>query len=216
MMSLGIDKTGIFLSKPISLLFVLIYLAQSALLIYMIRDRYELEKVIDYQRSRIYDMEEKLKIFKVIEDFQIGYSDKEKGDLTAVIFEESKRYNYDPFLIMAVILSESSFKKGIVSEQGALGAMQLMPVTGRDLAVKSGIGWQGANQLSDPSINVRLGMMHLFSEIMKFKDVKKGLIAYNLGETQMEDRLKSRQPLPRQYFLRIWDNYKMLKAKYDI
>jgi soluble lytic murein transglycosylase len=103
-----------------------------------------------------------------------------------------------------------------VSGSGALGAMQLMPATGQNLAVKSGLSWQGTNQLADPAINIRLGMMHLFSEIIKFKDVRKGLIAYNLGETQMTDRLKSRQPLPRQYFLRIWDNYKMLKAKYDI
>jgi hypothetical protein len=217
-MSLGlsVEKTGLFLSKPISFLVVLIYLAQSTLLVYLVIDRYQLEQVIDYQRTRLYDLEQKLKIFKVIEDFQIGYSDEEKGELAAVIFEESRRFNYDPFLIMAVIMSESSFIKGQVSEKGALGAMQLMPSTGRDLVTRSGFRWEGHEQLTEPVINVRLGMLHLFSEIARYKDVRKGLLAYNMGESRLNDRIRNRQPLPNQYFLKIWNNYRMLKAKYDL
>ncbi len=53
-----LEKTGIFLSKPISLLLVMIYLLQSTLLIFLIKDKYELHKVIDYQQDRLADMEE--------------------------------------------------------------------------------------------------------------------------------------------------------------
>jgi len=211
----NLEKTGIFFSKPIALLLVLIYLLQSTLLVFMIKDKYELHRIIDYQRQRLTEMEEKLKIFQVIEDFQIGFNEQEQQQLAAVVFEESNRYNYDPLLVMAVILTESTFKKGQVSHVGARGIMQVMPRTGADLAERSGLGWNGTEQLFDPVTNIRLGTLHLFEQILKFKDVKKGIIAYNFGESRLRGRLRQNQPLPREYFRRIWENFNMLKEKYD-
>lgn len=210
------DKTGIFLSKPISFVLVLIYLLQSTLLIFLIKDKYELHKIIDYQRDRLTEMEEQLKIFQIIEDFQIGFSEEEKTQLASVIFHESHRYNYDPLLVMAVILTESSFKKGQESHAGARGMMQLLPATGEDLAARSGLIWEGQDQLFDPVTNIRLGTLHLFEQIIKFRDVKKGIIAYNLGETRLRGRLREHKPLPGRYYRKILDNYNMLKEKYEI
>lgn len=210
------DKAGIFLSKPIALLVVIIYLAQAILLISLVRDKYELQRIIDYQRQRIAEMEEKLKILQVIEDFQIGFTDEEKRELAGVIFDESAKYGYDPFLIMAVILTESSFTRGQVSENGAMGVMQLLPSVGTDLASRSGFGAVEPMALFDPVVNVRLGTLHLFEQILKFHDVKKGIIAYNVGETRVRERIRDKQPLPGRFFQTIWRNYTMLKEKYDI
>ncbi|MEE9441820.1 MAG: transglycosylase SLT domain-containing protein [candidate division Zixibacteria bacterium] len=212
----SLEKTGIFLSKPIALLLVLIYLLQSTLLIFLVKDKYELHKIIDFQRNRLSEMEEKLRIFQIIEDFQIGFNDNEKTELANVIFKESQKYNYDPLLIMAVIMTESTFKKGQVSRVGARGIMQLMPATGADLAMRSGIDWEGHEQLFDPALNIQLGTLHLFEQILKFKDVKKAIISYNLGETRLRGRLRKNKPLPRQYFQKIWENYSILKEKYDV
>ena len=211
----SLDRTGIFLSKPIALLLVLIYLLQSTLLVFLIKDKYELHKIIDYQRNRLIEMEEKLKIFQVIEDFQIGFTEDEKAQLASVIFEESQRYNYDPLLVMSVILTESTFKKGQVSQVGARGVMQLMPSTGEAMAEKVGLDYTGSDQLFDPVTNVRLGTLYLFEQIIKFKDVRKAIIAYNLGETRLRGRLQLDKPLPKVYFRRIWEHYNMLKEKYD-
>ena len=52
-----LDRMGIFLSKPIAFLLVLIYLVQSGLLVYLISDKYDLEKQIDFQRKRITELE---------------------------------------------------------------------------------------------------------------------------------------------------------------
>ena len=38
------DKLGIFLSKPIAFLLVVIYLVQSVLLVYLVRDKFDLER----------------------------------------------------------------------------------------------------------------------------------------------------------------------------
>ncbi len=211
----NLDKTGIYLSKPIALLLVMIYLLQSTLLVFLIKDKYELHKIIDYQRNRLIEMEEKLKIFQVIEDFQIGFTEDEKAQLASVIFEESQRYKYDPLLIMAVILTESTFKKGQVSGMGARGVMQIMPATGKAMAEKAGLEWEGSQQLFDPVTNVRLGTLYLFEQIIKFKDVRQAIIAYNLGETQLRGKLRMNKPVPRQYFRRIWENYNMLKERYE-
>jgi soluble lytic murein transglycosylase len=213
---ISMDKTGIFLSKPISIFLVLIYLLQTGLVIILIKDKYDLHQVIDYQRGRIHEMEEKLKILEAVEDFQTGFSDHEKRDLANAIFQESDRYGYDPFLILAVILAESSLKKGQVSENGAVGVMQIKPSTGRDMAAKSGVDWQGPDQLLDPALNVRLGTLYLFHQLVRFKDLKQAIIAYNLGGDRLRGRLAEKGPLPRQFLHRILDNYTMLKEKYDI
>lgn len=210
------ERAGIFLSKPIALLVVLIYLAQAILLISLVRDKYELHRIIDYQRQRLAEMEEKLKIFKVIEDFQIGFTEDEKRELAGVIFDESAKYSYDPLLVMAVIITESSFIKGQMSGSGARGVMQLMPATSRDLAPRFGLNPDNPLTMFDPVTNVRLGTLHLFEQILQFKDVKKGIIAYNLGETRMREQLRANRPLPREFYHSIWDTYTMLKEKYDI
>ena len=56
------EKLGIFLSKPISVLLVLIYLVQSGLLIYLISDKFELQQQISFQQNRIHELEEKVQI----------------------------------------------------------------------------------------------------------------------------------------------------------
>ena len=95
------DKLGIFLSKPVAFLFVLIYLSQSVLIIYLVQDKFNLEKQIEFQQKRISELEEKLQILQVIEDFQIGFDDEEKLELANVISDECDRYDYDPMFLVA-------------------------------------------------------------------------------------------------------------------
>ena len=209
-----LEKAGIFLSKPITYILVLIYLAQSGLLMYLIHDKYELEEQIKYQQSRITELEEKLKIFKVIDDFEIGFNDEEKGRLTNVILSECDRYGYDPLFLMGLIITESSFKRGQQSRKGARGLMQVMPFVGRDLAEETGIEWNGDETLFDPEANVRIGALHLFRQILKFESVDKGLVAYNHGETALRRRLRKNKPIPRAYLKRVLANYQELRNKY--
>ncbi|MBK7143628.1 MAG: hypothetical protein IPH75_16335 [bacterium] len=63
-------------NRSLSLMMV-IYLVQSGLLVYLITDKFDLEKQIDYQQSWIIELEDKLKLYKVIEDLEIGFSDDE-------------------------------------------------------------------------------------------------------------------------------------------
>lgn len=217
-MSLGVKairKTGIIVSRPVSFLLILLYIAQAGLILYLARDRFEKEKILRQQQMEIMELEEKLKILDIIEEFQVGFNEEEVGQLTQVIYDESRKYGYDPLLIIALILTESSFRKGQVSTMGAQGLMQVKPSVGYDLAKRRGLNWKGDLSLFEPAFNIRLGTLYLFELILKFKDVKKALVAYNLGDTALKLRLRAGQKPPTYFVGRVLKKYNELKEKYD-
>ena len=208
------EKLGIFLSRPIAFLLVLIYFLQSGLLVYLIADKFDLEEQISFQQKRIREVEERLQILKAIDDFQIGFNKQEADKLGDVIYSESKKYGYDPMFVMAIILTESSFRKGQSSSAGALGLMQVVPYVGADVAPRAGVNWDGKATLQQPEDNIKVGTRLLFEQILKFGDVKKALVSYNMGETALRDMMKRHQPLPKKYLRAIEENYRMLKETY--
>jgi soluble lytic murein transglycosylase-like protein len=81
-------------------------------------------------------------------------------------------YALDPKLVEAVAWRESRFRPGALSTKGAIGVMQLMPGTARDLGVDP----------HDPAQNIRGGTMYLRRMLSEFGgDVRLALAAYNAG-----------------------------------
>lgn len=217
-MTLGVKvirKSGIMVSKFIGALLILLYLGQSVTIIYLVHDRYELQGILREQQIKINELEEKLKILDIIEEFQVGFKDEEVAQLTRVVYSESKKYGYDPLLILALILTESSLRKGQVSTMGAQGLMQVKPSVGYALSQRRGINWKGELSLFEPAFNIQLGTLYLFELILKFKDVKKAIIAYNLGENALKLRLRHGQNPPTYFLRRVLKKYEELKEKYD-
>jgi len=211
---LRLRKAGITISLPLSFILVFIYVAQTGFIGYLLHNKFEKEKTLKEQQLKIEELEEKVKILNIIEDFQVGFKDEEIAELTQVIYDESKRYGYDPLLILALIITESSFKKGQVSPMGAQGLMQVKPSVGYALAQRRNLGWNGHLSLFQPAFNIRLGTLYLFELILKFKDVKKAIIAYNVGETALKLRIRLGKKLPTFYLSKVLKNYKSLKEKY--
>lgn len=81
-------------------------------------------------------------------------------------------YALDPKLVEAVAWRESRFHTGALSAKGAIGVMQLMPGTARDLGVDP----------RDPVQNIRGGALYLRRMMSAFGgDVRLALAAYNAG-----------------------------------
>ncbi len=68
------------------------------------------------------------------------------------IVAAAREYGVDPALVRAVIHAESAFRPGARSKKGAMGLMQLMPDTARDM---------GVSDAFSPRENIRGGVRYL-------------------------------------------------------
>jgi soluble lytic murein transglycosylase-like protein len=90
-----------------------------------------------------------------------------------LVQEHSQRQSLRPDLVRAVIQVESGFNPWARSPKGAMGLMQLMPATARELGVRNAY---------DPEENVRGGTQYLRQLLDKYQgDEELALAAYNAG-----------------------------------
>ncbi len=91
----------------------------------------------------------------------------------AAIDAAAARHHVDPNLVRSIIKVESNFNPNAVSRKGAMGLMQLMPSTARELNVTNPF---------DVEQNVEAGTKHFAGLMNNFNgDVSKSLAAYNAG-----------------------------------
>ena len=103
-----------------------------------------------------------------------------------LVTREAREREIDPILLAALIRQESAFTPAIHSPAGAIGLMQVMPATGRELARRQGIRGFTAETLETAEINLHLGTRFFVDMERRYADGELPLVlsAYNAGPTR--------------------------------
>lgn len=109
------------------------------------------------------------------------------------IIDSAQVTGVDPYLVVAVIRTETKFDPDKKSRVGAIGLMQLTPIT-VDEAIKEGnFSPASRDYIHDPAINIRLGSWYLARLTKRFKGNKVAAVAaYNAGPTIVQKWLEKK------------------------
>lgn len=132
-------------------------------------------------------------------------------EIQAIVLEMAHKYELDPIDLFAQIEKESNFNPKAVSEAGAKGLMQFMPIS-----------WKayGRGNIFDPRRNIEAGARYMKDLLKQFRgDREKALAAYNLGPTKLRRYIKKypknwKSKLPREtrtYIARIPDMARQMR-----
>ncbi|MGA2136398.1 MAG: lytic transglycosylase domain-containing protein [Bryobacteraceae bacterium] len=122
------------------------------------------------------------------------------ANLTEIIDNAARKYGLPPAFVHAVIAAESRHNPDAVSPKGAIGLMQLMPATARELGV-------------DPKVveqNVDAGTRYLRDLLLKYDShAYHALAAYNAGPGAV-DKYHGVPPYPetQKYILDVLKHWK--------
>lgn len=96
-----------------------------------------------------------------------------------LINTSSKAHSVDAALIKAIIHAESAFNPRAVSRKGALGLMQLMPPTAREVGVSDAL---------EPKQNIRGGTIYIKRLLAKYRgNLALAIAAYNAGPAAVDN-----------------------------
>ena len=99
------------------------------------------------------------------------------GQYSHIIRTAAERYSLDPDLIRAIIKIESAFNPYALSEKGAMGLMQLMPETAKEMQVEEPFRARD---------NIMGGSRYLRKLLNRFdNDLHLSLAAYNAGPNRV-------------------------------
>ena len=150
--------------------------------------------------------------------FKSMYPLRYEDEITA----SAATHGVDPYLVAAVIRSESSWDPEASSHQGARGLMQLMPETAQDIVAKGLVDGKrySYENLEDPAINIEYGCAYLSYLLTYFNGATdRAIAAYNAGMGNVDGWAKQDKllhnaitfPETQAYLVRV----NMAKARYQ-
>lgn len=103
-----------------------------------------------------------------------------KKEIYKSVDKYSKMYGVDKNLVLAVIKAESNFNPKCISSAGAMGVMQLMPVTAKE---------EGVTDPYNIDQNIRGGVSQLRKHLKRYNgNVEMALMGYNAGDGTVQRR----------------------------
>lgn len=107
----------------------------------------------------------------------------------------AKQHGLDSSWLYGLIRSESLFVADAHSSAGAYGLMQVLPGTGRDMAKKLNVPWNGAYALMEPEYNLTLGSAYLAGLLKRYQgNMMLATAAYNGGPHEVDAWVPDNSP----------------------
>tara|TARA_B100000315_G_scaffold237050_1_gene253458 strand:- start:8290 stop:8958 length:669 start_codon:yes stop_codon:yes gene_type:complete len=209
------------LTFNLSVAFISLYFANLSLafISYQVNDRifsnvkekyfFRIAKSLE-QKRLLKENEVEKEVLNILSKYRTGLNKTQLKQTAGVIHQEGKKLGYDPMLLVAVIMTESSAYNWAVSNVGARGLMQLMPFTAREIASETALQWKGKKTLYDPLLNVKMGAYYLSKMESKFGNMQLALEAYNQGPRRLNNML-NRGYLPTRYSSKVFGAYEKIK-----
>jgi soluble lytic murein transglycosylase len=171
----------------------------------------KLDSEIKSNNEKISFYSKVLDIKNLLSELKINIKNYSRTDLAYTIVKESAKHNIDPYLVIALIRTESSFRSHIVSYKGAVGLMQLLPNTAYYISQKvNELDYAKRKELFDPIKNIKYGINYFAYLKNKFNGNEQyAIMAYNLGPTNL-NRYLNRDYVPKFYYNRVMANYKRI------
>ena len=122
-------------------------------------------------------------------------------DFAEKIQQNAKLQQLDSAIIYSLVRRESMFDPSAGSPVGALGLMQIMPATGKQIAKEIHYPWRSKSVLLQPEVNLKFGAYYYRQMLDKFDDhFALAAAAYNAGPHNVVKWLK----IDRDYAADIW------------
>lgn len=101
--------------------------------------------------------------------------------------EEAKKNRLDPVLVRSLIRQESAYHPRAVSTSNAMGLMQLIPPTAKEVAVDLKLDIDLPEAMYQPELNVKMGTAYLGKLLRQFSgNVPAALAGYNAGPHRLK------------------------------
>ena len=115
-----------------------------------------------------------------------------KLEYSEFVEKYSDEYGVPEPLVFAVIRTESDFNADAVSAAGAMGLMQMMPLTFKDMQSRIGEEYED-EMLLDPEVSIKYGTYYLAYLYRYFKNWDNAIAAYNAGMGYVSSWLKNEE-----------------------
>jgi soluble lytic murein transglycosylase len=128
-------------------------------------------------------------IVHFLKDKNVKLSDSKLESMAGTVYQESRLYDLDYRLVLAIIKVESNFRFNATSRDGATGLMQIKPSLAKFISKSTGVEYRTAKDLHEPDSNIKLGTYHISKLMEDFENVHAALHAYNVGANRAQKRL---------------------------
>ena len=131
-------------------------------------------------------------------------SEREIRYILDMVWKYSNEYKINPYLVLAVMNTESHFNHSTVSSAGARGLMQLMPFNFREFNVNNSI--EG---------NIKGGILHLKRDYESTGSMTKTLVCYNAGCSRLKNDEWKGIKETREYIPKVIKKYNFETKKWE-